>query len=131
MLEHMGEVFGCIRAANVALRWLLLHTGALHRRLRGAVASAAPPPDALLALLLDTALLEFEVRIWRACCMHVTCQKRHQHYLFRLLGYMCKCSFASPCTYMPPCMFEMRRVGKVLPSRCSILKCGLPLLHVR
>jgi hypothetical protein len=65
----MGEVFGCIRSANVALRWLLLHTGALHRRLRVAVASAAPPPDALLALLLDTALLEFEVSSAAAACL--------------------------------------------------------------
>ena len=54
MLEHMAEVFGCLRGANVALRWLLLHTGSQQRRLRAAVASAAPPPQALLGLLLDT-----------------------------------------------------------------------------
>ncbi len=62
VLEHMAEVFSCLRSCNVALRWLLLHTAASHRKLRAAVASAAPPPDALLALLLDTALLEYEVR---------------------------------------------------------------------
>ena len=62
MLEHMAEVFSCLRSCNVALRWLLLHTAASHRKLRAAVASAAPPPSALLALLLDTALLEYEVR---------------------------------------------------------------------
>ena len=66
MLEHMAGVFGCLRGANVALRWLLLHTGCQQRRLRAAVASAAPPPQALLGLLLDTAVLEFEVRAF--CC---------------------------------------------------------------
>ncbi|KAK9917364.1 hypothetical protein WJX75_003552 [Coccomyxa subellipsoidea] len=62
VLEHMTEVFSCLRSCNVALRWLLLHTAASHRKLRTAVASAAPPPSVLLALLLDTALLEYEVR---------------------------------------------------------------------
>ena len=61
VLEHMAEVFSCLRCANVSLRWLLLHTGAAHRKLRAAVAGAAPPPGDLLTLLLDTALLEFEV----------------------------------------------------------------------
>lgn len=62
VLEHMAEVFSCLRSCNVALRWLLLHTAASHRKLRAAVASAAPAPNALLTLLLDTALLEYEVR---------------------------------------------------------------------
>jgi hypothetical protein len=59
----MAEVFSCLRSCNVALRWLLLHTAALQRKLRSAVGSAAPPPQAMLTLLLDTALLEFEVGV--------------------------------------------------------------------
>lgn len=70
MLENMAEVFSCLRSCNVALRWLLLHTAASHRKLRAAVASAAPAPQSLLTLLLDTALLEYEVRIpfWPSAC---------------------------------------------------------------
>lgn len=59
----MAEVFTCLRSCNVALRWLLLHTAASHRKLRAAVASAAPSPQSMLSLLLDTALLEYEVRV--------------------------------------------------------------------
>lgn len=61
LLEHTPGMFGCLRGANLALRWLLLHTAACNRRLRGAVAAASPPPEQLVALLLDTAELEFEV----------------------------------------------------------------------
>lgn len=61
MLEHMAEVFTCLRCCNVALRWLFLHTCSGHKKLRAAVAAAAPPMQDLLAVLLDTALLEFEV----------------------------------------------------------------------
>ena len=61
MLEHMTEVFTCVRCCNVALRWLFLHTCSSHKKLRAAVASSAPPMQDVLALLLDTALLEFEV----------------------------------------------------------------------
>lgn len=61
MLEHMSEVFDCLRCANVALRWLFLHACSSHKKLRAAVASSAPPMEDLLAVLLDTALLEFEV----------------------------------------------------------------------
>ena len=61
MLEHMTEVFTCLRCCNVALRWLFLHTCSSHKKLRAAVARSAPPMQDLLALLLDTALLEFEV----------------------------------------------------------------------
>ncbi len=61
VLEHMTEVFTCLRCCNVALRWLFLHTCSSHKKLRAAVASSAPPMQDLLALLLDTALLEFEV----------------------------------------------------------------------
>ncbi len=61
MLEHMSEVFDCLRCANVALRWLFLHACSSHKKLRAAVTSSAPPMEDLLAVLLDTALLEFEV----------------------------------------------------------------------
>ena len=61
VLEHMTEVFTCLRCCNVALRWLFLHTCSSHKKLRAAVASSAPAMQDLLALLLDTALLEFEV----------------------------------------------------------------------
>ncbi len=61
VLQHMAEVFTCLRSCNVALRWLFLHTCSSHKKLRAAVASSAPPMQDLLALLLDTALLEFEV----------------------------------------------------------------------
>eukprot|EP00884_Botryococcus_braunii_P002738 jgi/Botrbrau1/12465/Bobra.0169s0012.2 len=62
MLQRAGEVFGLLRQAAVMLRWLLLHTAGRQKRLQAAVAAAAPPPDQLMGLLLDTALLEYEVR---------------------------------------------------------------------
>ena len=67
VLERMTEVFTCLRCCNVALRWLLLHTCSSHKKLRAAVASSVPAMQDLLALLLDTALLEFEVP---APCQH-------------------------------------------------------------
>jgi len=57
----MTEVFTCLRCCNVTLRWLFLHTCSTHKKLRAAVASSAPPMQDLLAVLLDTAVLEFEV----------------------------------------------------------------------
>ncbi len=57
----MTEVFTCLRCCNVTLRWLFLHTCSSHKKLRAAVASSAPPMQDLLTVLLDTALLEFEV----------------------------------------------------------------------
>lgn len=57
----MTEVFTCLRCCNVMLRWLFLHTCSSHKKLRAAVASSAPSMQDLLAVLLDTALLEFEV----------------------------------------------------------------------
>ena len=35
VLEHMTEVFTCLRCCNVALRWLFLHTCSSHKKLRG------------------------------------------------------------------------------------------------
>jgi hypothetical protein len=61
VLQRAGEVLGLLRQCGVALRWLLLHTAGRQKRLRAAVVAAAPPPDHLLGLLLDTALLEYEV----------------------------------------------------------------------
>jgi hypothetical protein len=57
----MPGVFDTLRGANIALRWLLLHTAASNRRLRAAVTAAAPSPAELVSLLLDTAVLESEV----------------------------------------------------------------------
>ena len=63
MLHHMDEILTALRSANVALCWLMLHGAGGHRKLRAAVEAAAPSPASLLGLLLDTAVLEFEV-----CC---------------------------------------------------------------
>ena len=58
-LEHTSELLHCARAANVTLRWLMLHRRARLRKL--------PSPDteyerreaeALLLLLMDTAQFE-------------------------------------------------------------------------
>jgi hypothetical protein len=57
----MPGVFDALRGANIALRWLLLHTAASNRRLCAAVTAAAPSPAELVSLLLDTAVLESEV----------------------------------------------------------------------
>ncbi|KAK9819467.1 hypothetical protein WJX74_009419 [Apatococcus lobatus] len=63
VLEHNAELLDCLRSCNVTLRWLLLHASTNHRKLRPVVAAAAAePPDALLGLLLDTALMENRVR---------------------------------------------------------------------
>lgn len=62
MLEHMPDILGSLRNSNATLRWLLLHGIGTQRKLRAAVASAAPPGEELLALLLDIAQLEFEVK---------------------------------------------------------------------
>ncbi len=59
----MPGVFDALRGANIALRWLLLHTAASNRRLRAAVTAAAPSPAELVSLLLDTAVLESEVTV--------------------------------------------------------------------
>ena len=80
MLEHMSEVFDCLRCANVALRWLFLHACSSHKKLRAAVASSAPPMEDLLAVLLDTALLEFEVtRFVRLVLICVPCAQVCAH----------------------------------------------------
>ena len=64
VLEHIAELLDCLRSCNVTLRWLLLHAATRHRKLRPIVAAAAAePPDALLGLLLDTALVESRVRM--------------------------------------------------------------------
>ena len=74
VLERMTEVFTCLRCCNVALRWLFLHTCSSHKKLHAAVASSAPTMQDLLALLLDTALLEFEVHT--VCRFH---SNQHQN----------------------------------------------------
>ena len=61
VLQHIPEILNCLRNGNVALRWLLLHTAGSQKKLRSAVAAAAPAGDELLSLLLDIALLEFQV----------------------------------------------------------------------
>lgn len=63
-LQDTEEVLDCLRASNVAARWLMLHVTARHPRLAPAVAAAAPRPAAIVSFVMDTALLEFEVR----CC---------------------------------------------------------------
>lgn len=52
-----------MRNCNVAVRWLMLHGAAKQRALAEAVASVTPGPAAIAALLLDTSLLEYEVRV--------------------------------------------------------------------
>ena len=49
-----------LREANATLRWLLLHSrGSAAGRLRSAFVSRAPPADQIVAVMLDTAELEF------------------------------------------------------------------------
>ena len=60
--QNTGSVLDCLRNCNVAVRWLMLHGAAKQRALAEAVASVTPGPAAIAALLLDTSLLEYEVR---------------------------------------------------------------------
>lgn len=60
--QNTGVVLDCLRNCNVALRWLMLHGAAKQRSLADSVASVSPGPAAVAALLLDTSLLEYEVR---------------------------------------------------------------------
>ena len=60
--QNTEEVLDCLRGCNVAARWLMLHATARHPRLGPAVAERLPPPAAVVAFVMDTALLEFEVR---------------------------------------------------------------------
>lgn len=60
-MEHMASILAILRNSNVALRWLLLHSWGAQKKLRAAVASASPPGDDLLTLLLGIAQLESEV----------------------------------------------------------------------
>jgi Hereditary spastic paraplegia protein strumpellin len=61
-LQNTEEVLDCLRGCNVAARWLMLHATGRHPRLGPAVAERLPPPAAVVAFVMDTALLEFEVR---------------------------------------------------------------------
>ncbi len=51
----------CLRACNVAVRWLMLATASRQAALAESVRAAAPDHAAVAALLLDTSLLEYEV----------------------------------------------------------------------
>ena len=74
MLEHIAELLDCLRSCNVTLRWLLLHAATRHRKLRPIVAAAAAePPDALLGLLLDTALVESRVCVPSCSMLSFSC----------------------------------------------------------
>jgi hypothetical protein len=55
-----------LREANATLRWLLLHShGAAGGRLRAAFESRAPPAEQIVAVMLDTAELEFIMKkVW-------------------------------------------------------------------
>ena len=62
MLQHMGAILACLREGNVAMRWLLLHASAHQKKLRAAVAAAAPPLDTVLTTLIHLSLLELRAR---------------------------------------------------------------------
>ncbi|KAK9792689.1 hypothetical protein WJX73_001305 [Symbiochloris irregularis] len=62
IVSHMGDLLACLRACNASLRWSLLHLSGTQKKLRAAVSAHGPSVDAILALLLDTAVLEHEVR---------------------------------------------------------------------
>ena len=66
MLEHMSDILASLRTSNVSLRWLLLQSSGSQKKLRAAVASAAPPGNDLLTLLLEISQLEDEARHWHA-----------------------------------------------------------------
>jgi len=59
--QNTGVVLDCLRACNAAVRWLMLAGASRQPALAEAVRSAAPPPAVVVALLLDTSLLEYEV----------------------------------------------------------------------
>lgn len=67
-LQNTEEVLDCLRGCNVAARWLMLHATGRHPRLGPAVAERLPPPAAVVAFVMDTALLEFEVCMLAALC---------------------------------------------------------------
>lgn len=60
--QNTEEVLDCLRACNVAARWLMLHATGRHPRLAPAVAERMPRPATVVSFVMDTALLEFEVR---------------------------------------------------------------------
>ena len=58
-LDSLPKLLSCIKANNMTLRWLLLHTGGHHRGKQAtAVAKQAVDQEAVVGLLLDTAALE-------------------------------------------------------------------------
>ena len=61
--QNTGVVLDCLRACNVAVRWLMLATASRQAALAESVRAAAPDAAAVAALLLDTSLLEYEVTI--------------------------------------------------------------------
>ena len=59
--QNTSTVLDCLRACNVAVRWLMLAGASRQAALAESVRSAAPDSAAVSALLLDTSLLEYEV----------------------------------------------------------------------
>lgn len=63
-LQRNGpSVFALLRSCHVTLRWCMLHGGAsCNRKLREALKSQGPSDAALVALLVDMARVEVDVR---------------------------------------------------------------------
>ena len=66
LLEHMADILASLRTSNVSLRWLLLQSSGSQKKLRAAVASAAPPGNDVLTLLLEISQLEDEAGHWQS-----------------------------------------------------------------
>lgn len=61
MLANISALLDCLRVANATVRWIMLHATSASKKMADSVSPGLPPQDALLSLLLDTAVLEFEV----------------------------------------------------------------------
>lgn len=62
VVESVPRVLDVLRAANVSLRWLLLHRATIDGTFRQAVRSVSPDADELLTFLLRTAEFEFRLK---------------------------------------------------------------------
>ena len=62
MLNNMESLLGALRDANATTRWMLLHGSTVNPSLRRTFAQLAPPSDAVMDMLLDTAELEMSMK---------------------------------------------------------------------
>ena len=62
LLEHLDTLMDCVRDANVALRWRLLHARAQGRQRREQLRAAVISAEDTISLLLETSQLEWRLK---------------------------------------------------------------------